>query len=306
MPSTAQRLVSQASPRRVQAFYHPAIPRYVLYHPSTPRYVLSNPLRRKQTDSGTEYTRSELSYNQLVDMFDDEQASIYYRYSDKSGKLVKTDGYLEFSNYDTGTNTWTKLEPPEKILSPEQEEKYIIDQLRTKIATYNDAQYKFTDYISTSEYPQTFILVGGENGFTEEFANLIQQTLKWLIDKSPTFKKNYLESDIRFIARPTSNPENYLSWPTNIGRIYGYELSTDRFFGYDITQREVLLPLNLAHEITRVTKIKQGVPGKEHDKAVYKDQGEIVNEILPYFTKEEQKTLLFFHKADATYMNLSP
>ena len=232
---------------------------------------------------------------------------------EKDGNFIlvtSVDDYRATSYFDPETSSWKEVKPEQmrdyKILSPEQEENYIRDQLKTRKATYNSAPYEFTGYISTSEYPQTFILVGGENGFTEEFANLIQQTLKWLIDKSPTFRKNYLESDIRFIARPTNNPNNYLSRPTNIGGIYGYELSTDRFFGYDITQREVLLPLNLAHEITRVAKIQQGVPGKEHDKAVYKDQGEIVNEILPYFTKEEQKALLFFHEADATYMNLSP
>ncbi|OQA46089.1 MAG: hypothetical protein BWY52_00973 [Chloroflexi bacterium ADurb.Bin325] len=270
-------------------------------------------LQKKTNGNETKYLRTGPSEEHLREYYLSKrvgQILIDILWSEKLNKLILTDGYVATSYFDPETNSWKKVEPSQmqdyKVLSPEQEENYIIDQLKTKKATYNSAQYEFTDYISTSEYPQTFILVGGENGFTEEFANQIKQTLKWLLDKSPTFRKNYLESDIRFIARPTSNPEDYLSWPTNIGRIYGYELSTDRFFGYDITQRKVLLPLNLAHEISRIAKIQEGVSGEEHDKAVYKDQGEIVNEILTYFTKEEQKALLFFHEGDATYMNLSP
>lgn len=282
-------------------------------------------LNKKQKGNDTEYTRQGLSKDQLLESYlskRDRSIPVDFIWSEKLNRLVKTDGYIATSYFDTETSSWKKVEPSQmrdyKVLTPEQEKEYIKYQLHHYEASYNKGQpYIFNDQITSERYPQTFILKGGKNGFDDGMANQLLESLEFILDNSETARKYYLEKgEVRYIANSPKKtmPINYslnmrfTSMPTNVGNIYGFvfcqEMIRENNATTDIKPATIFFIL---HEMLRIIDSQLYSNQEEHDQRVFKLTTKILEELKAsgHLSEGELRVIYDKHNFSKTYMNIS-
>ena len=266
------------------------------------------------------YSRRNLTTTQRNELGGSLKRYCSYVWSEKLQTVVLTDGYSIYTYFNLVKKEWITINQDQlqdfKVLSPEQEEQFIVDALRNKLAFYRRIEkqgpFIFTGYTKTTNYPNTIITVGGENGFTQNQAIQIAQQIEWMIKNSPTARNIFIEQgEVRFIVKddelmkrklPDGTPQPYVSGPDKIGTIWGYRLISD-FFNRSSDEKIAIIIDIFAHEGSRIFYGQQ-IPGAEgHDNKVLPLQEKIIKELLPYLTENQQRILLGLLTSDKAKSN---
>ncbi|QLQ05922.1 MAG: hypothetical protein HZY76_07545 [Anaerolineae bacterium] len=225
---------------------------------------------------------------------------------EKDGNFIlvtSVDDYRATSYFDPETNSWKKVESGQirnyKIISPEQEEKYILDQLQAR----NQDSLKY-EYYKTDQNPPIFILVGGTYGFTDNQALILKKQIDRLL-ASPIGQKYFIGSGLeaRYIENINALRYDYLSSYTNIrSNIYGISIkSSNLFFNRSQDDINIFAMYIYIHESLRIKY--QLLYEKQDNDSLFDEQWVIIQEIIEsgILNDKEKEILRGQHIFDANF-----